>query len=669
MEIKKLKKIFIFLFFLLGTLFISNISEASSGLELKNLNYDIRLNADGSMDITETWKIKIEDTNTLFKTFELDSSAYKGFTNVEVYEIDSNGNKIEFNRINEEMYHVTKGSYYALTNSKGKYEIAWGVSVKNKTKTYEIKYRVLDCIKTYKDCSEVYWKLISTDSSIPADKVTGTIKLPQKVLSINDLRAWAHGPLNGNISIDSKDTVSFEVEYLDANTLLEVRIVTLDTSIFTGATQINKSKIDSILSEEQELADKANKQREEYQKQLEKREKGKKLISIGINAVTIILIIVCIFKVIKYSKLIKNTKKLYPTQKLDYYREIPNEKMSPAEASVLYYFEKNNFSANISKVLSATILNLGLKKYIAFSTDNRKNKEDIRISIMEDVNNVDNKQDITEDEKTIFKLLVKVPKSGEKSFTMKEFEEYAKKNCKSFLNQINSVEDKAKKELENEGYYSKELISKSNNCSAKSSTYFSFIFVSIIVGINLIAITGFNIITNILFMSLIALLIANLILCNILKKKFRVLTQKGIDEAEKWKALKRYMEDFSLLNEREVPELVLWEKYLVFATAFGIADKVLKQLKIKYPELSNINENSMYSTYTYMHLMYHSSLNTAFVSSLDKSVLKAYQTGVSQRARESGYSGGNYSSGGGHGGGFSGGGHGGGHGGGSMGGR
>ena len=201
MEIKKLKKIFIFLFILLGTLFISNISEASSDLELKKLNYDIRLNADGSMDITETWKIKIEDTNTLFKTFELDSSAYKGFTNVEVYEIDSNGNKIEFNRINEEMYHVTKGSYYALTNSKGKYEIAWGVSVKNKTKTYEIKYRVLDCIKNYRDCSEVYWKLISTDSSIPADKVTGTIKLPQKVSSINDLRAWAHGPLNGNISM------------------------------------------------------------------------------------------------------------------------------------------------------------------------------------------------------------------------------------------------------------------------------------------------------------------------------------------------------------------------------------------------------------------------------------------------------------------------------------
>ncbi len=39
------------------------------------------------------------------------------------------------------------------------------------------------------------------------------------------------------------------------------------------------------------------------------------------------------------------------------------------------------------------------------------------------------------------------------------------------------------------------------------------------------------------------------------------------------------MEEFSLLKEKEIPHLVLWEKFLVYATAFGIADKVIKQLK------------------------------------------------------------------------------------------
>ena len=71
----------------------------------------------------------------------------------------------------------------------------------------------------------------------------------------------------------------------------------------------------------------------------------------------------------------------------------------------------------------------------------------------------------------------------------------------------------------------------------------------------------------------------NGILCSRIKKKSNVLTQKGVNAKEKWKGLKKYMEDFSLLNEKEVPAIEVWEHYLVYATAFGIADKVLKQLK------------------------------------------------------------------------------------------
>ena len=39
----------------------------------------------------------------------------------------------------------------------------------------------------------------------------------------------------------------------------------------------------------------------------------------------------------------------------------------------------------------------------------------------------------------------------------------------------------------------------------------------------------------------------------------------------KRQGLSRYMKDYSLLNEKRVLDLVLWEKYLVYATAFGIS--------------------------------------------------------------------------------------------------
>ena len=148
-----------------------------------------------------------------------------------------------------------------------------------------------------------------------------------------------------------------------------------------------------------------------------------------------------------------------------------------------------------------------------------------------------------------------------------------------------------------------------------------------------------------------ALLFIKMIPHIILYNKLNPLTDKGLEEAAKWKGLKRYMEDFSLLNEKEVPDLKLWEKYLVFATAFGIADKVIDQLKVKYPDLQEIDGYD----YVYMNLLYSSALNTAFLTSLNTAVNRAYMGGLSNQAG-SNYSGGNFSSGGGFGGGFSGGG-------------
>ena len=126
------------------------------------------------------------------------------------------------------------------------------------------------------------------------------------------------------------------------------------------------------------------------------------------------------------------------------------------------------------------------------------------------------------------------------------------------------------------------------------------------------------------------------VLCRKIKNKMRNLTQKGTNEQAKWKGLKKYMEDFSLLNEREVPELVLWEKYLVYATAFGIADKVISQLKVRYPEFTD-EEYMMNSGYTYMYMMNRRNLDRMLVTSMNR----AYSAGQAARASRE------YSSGGG----------------------
>lgn len=121
-----------------------------------------------------------------------------------------------------------------------------------------------------------------------------------------------------------------------------------------------------------------------------------------------------------------------------------------------------------------------------------------------------------------------------------------------------------------------------------------------------------------------------------------------MNEKEEWLGLKRYMAEFSLMKEKEVPELVLWEKYLVYATVFGISEKVLKQLKVVYPQISDEEYMNSHG-YTYMYLMYSGSFNNSFLSSLNTSVGSAY-TAVTNYSSGSG-SGGGFSSGGGFGGG------------------
>ena len=145
-----------------------------------------------------------------------------------------------------------------------------------------------------------------------------------------------------------------------------------------------------------------------------------------------------------------------------------------------------------------------------------------------------------------------------------------------------------------------------------------------------------------------------------LGNKISVLTQAGSDEKEQWKGLVKFLKNYSLLSEKGVLDLVLWEKYLVFATALGIGEKVVEELKANYPEVfiqEKWDDEKMLNEYPIIYFAcnpHYASLNISnsfyAISSIGSSTQKAYKTSQSQIAAHSS------SSGSGGGGGFSGGG-------------
>lgn len=74
------------------------------------------------------------------------------------------------------------------------------------------------------------------------------------------------------------------------------------------------------------------------------------------------------------------------------------------------------------------------------------------------------------------------------------------------------------------------------------------------------------------------------------------LTEEGRRLSGQVVGLKRYLEDFSDFSDRGVADLTLWDRYLVYAAAFGISDTVLKQLAEAYPELCDPSWLDSYAT-------------------------------------------------------------------------
>ena len=60
-------------------------------------------------------------------------------------------------------------------------------------------------------------------------------------------------------------------------------------------------------------------------------------------------------------------------------------------------------------------------------------------------------------------------------------------------------------------------------------------------------------------------------------------TKEGALEAARWSAFRRYLADFSRLDEAPSISLALWDRFLIYAITFGVAEEVLEQARLHAP--------------------------------------------------------------------------------------
>jgi uncharacterized membrane protein len=78
-------------------------------------------------------------------------------------------------------------------------------------------------------------------------------------------------------------------------------------------------------------------------------------------------------------------------------------------------------------------------------------------------------------------------------------------------------------------------------------------------------------------------------------KHFGKFTREGRIINLKWQGFKRYITDFSDIKNHPPKHVILWEEFLVYATAFGVAKKVIKNIKTLNPQEYNNSRIALYS--------------------------------------------------------------------------
>ena len=537
------------------------------------------------------------------------SDIYNG-SGLEIIKVKSIGvfGEYDFDTMNltgttfEEVSFASTGSsnVYTIKNKiYGKSVKIFNPSVNNKL--FYIEYIVKNVVVVHNDIAELYYNVFSDEMIESIKELQVKINLPR---NSEELLVWAHGPLYGEIDPIGKNQVFLKVSSLNANTPLDYRIV-FDKELVSNSVKfsnvIGKAK---ILEVEEIRAEEANRQRETL----------KYWYNIA-NSIFILWAIILVKVLIDvYNKYDKEHQKTLHTK---YFRDFPKE-YGPELVSYLYDRKTE------PKDLSASLLNLIAKKKIKYVQD----KKEVTLTLV-------NEENLSESEKKLVDWFFKSI-GLESVVTMSQINKASKK-YESFLRNYNDWKSLVRQESEKEDFFEKKKV---------PAGYVLYAFLGVLL---YLFVSAYFLLDPYYFLVVIVSIISGMYMILISKR-----TKKGHEEYEKWKGLENFLKDFGKFKERDLPHIELWEKYLVYAMAFGIADRLAKTMQVKFKELK---EQSRINTFDLYYINNFSNLNNQLNRNVSGAVRSAMNTKAAQSRSSSGSGfGGGFSGGGGFGGGGGGGG-------------
>jgi len=536
---------------------------------LPSADIDITLRSDGGIDVKETHVVDFSNRGepwwNYFKSVATRDNSSGGYTTSEVTDlkvkIDGREVSVVEPRISPDSFTSADKRMYAdmgyLYRQYGYYEVGvFMTEFYSGIKTLEFSYTVSNVMIEYADCAAFYYKFVDEENEMDYKNVTATVHFND--VTAENVNVWTHLEYgNGEGIIPDGNTVNkveYRVEDLIAGEYFETRIL-LPSDNYDLQKYRNNTR-EEIKAEE-------SKWQSDYAlrvKIIQTVNTVDIVIAVIVAVVTILLILLAIYK--RRPPKIDNSP--------EYLREIPIGWSAGEVAPIYHYYGKYD----VSDAISATILELFRRKFINIEVGEKKKSAEITVI----------KRDLTSlapHERTVYLMLTEA--SGGAPFTMKEFEKRVQSQTYRYAKFIDDFKNQTETRSKAEGY----LPDKKNDKFGKFLMTLSTLSFFGAIVLFFVTTLAARIFSHISF-AMIACILAGIAYIIAHNRQKQPLTKIGQAKHNEFKALGKFMTEFSNMDKHELPSLILWEEYMVYATAMGIADKVAEQLEIAYPEYKQI---------------------------------------------------------------------------------
>lgn len=584
--------------------------------------------ADGSLTVVEGRQFDFDDDiNGVYWDINTGTNQQGGTAGVDVLSVEEDD--AAFSRVD----YANKGDsgVYTVEQSDGSVRIkVFSPHESDDSAIYYVSYTMTGAVMNWADTAELYWKFVGDGWSANSDDVEMEVYFADGAIGTpaskgDNFRAWGHGPLTGDVSIDADEPmVTYTIPCVHEGEFAEARIA-FPSDWVPGLSASSEERMPTILSEEKTWAEEANARRARA-----------RMIANTLAAVSVVAA-VTFTGVIVVLKLRRRKPK--PLFQDEYFRDVPSAD-HPAVLSALMSWNEVPDQAYIATLMKLTDDRV-IKLEEATETKKKgllrreKEEQTYRITVTDEAWKAAKKDGIDRDVLKVFFAGVKPDKDGVRSRTFSELEEYASERTESVGDKLEDYQNTVKGELADREYVASDGI------------------VAMVFGLVLGILIAFIPVGSIFFTDgaqaniIAAIVSVPIVLVGIgVSRTFRRFTPEGAEVAARCKALKHWLEDFTRLKEAVPGDLVLWNKLLVMGVALGVSKEVLRQLAEAVPP--EVREaDGFYDNYPCYWWYYHHYGTESPLDSFNDVYHESISAVASSSDSSSGGGGGGFSGGGG----------------------